>query len=85
MINFYYLVPSSNDCESFTLNPSAGSLAISANVRSYSAVLPNINSVSNGQRVQLRLVQLDHRGGFCDCWAVSDFRLKLEDLTVPLK
>jgi hypothetical protein len=78
----------SNGCESFALTPSVGDDAIKANVRSYSAVIPNINSISDDQRVQLRLVQSDHRGGFCDCWAVSDLTLRHEDSTVhtiPLK
>ena len=78
----------SNDCESFALVPSVGNNAIAANVRSYSVVLPNVSSISNDQRIQLRLVQSDHRGGFCDCWAVSNLTLRLEDSTVhtiPLK
>ena len=74
----------STGCENFPLNldPSAGNMALGANVRSYSAVHPNISSISNSQRVQLRLVQSDHRGGFCDCWAVSDLTLRHEDSTV---
>ena len=78
----------SNGCESFPLTPSVGNDDIRANVRSYSAVIPNINPISDDQRIQLRLVQSDHRGGFCDCWAVSDLTLTHEDSTVhviPLK
>ena len=78
----------SNGCESFPLTPSVGNNNITANVRSYSAVIPNINPINDDQRVQLRLVQSDHRGGFCDCWAVSDLTLRHEDSTVheiPLK
>ena len=78
----------SNGCESFPLTPSVGNDGIRANVRAYSAVIPNINSISDDQRVQLRLIQSDHRGGFCDCWAVSDLILRHEDSTVheiPLK
>jgi hypothetical protein len=76
-----------NGCESFPLTPSVGNYAIGANVRSYSAVIPNIISISDDQRVQLRLVQSDHRGGFCDCWAVSDLTLTHEDIVhnIPLK
>ena len=72
------IVPGPNDCESFTLTPSDGNEGIGANVRSYSAVLPNVTMIDGGHRIQLRLVQSDHRGGFCDCWAVSNLALKLE-------
>ena len=41
----------SNGYESFPLVPSVGNNGIDANVRSYSAVIPNINSISDDQRV----------------------------------
>ena len=39
-------------------------------VTSYSLSIDGI--VSSSLPVQFRLVQLDHRGGFCDCWAVAN-------------
>ena len=55
------------------LTSSAGNLPVHVTVRSYSLQLPNdVNHINASQRVQLRLVQSDHRGGFCDCWAVSN-------------
>ena len=85
---YYSLNTGLSGCESFPLTSSVGNNDIRANVRSYSTVIHNINSISDDQRVQLRLVQSDHRGGFCDCWAVSDLTLRHEDSTVhetPLK
>ena len=64
-------------CEN-NLTSSAGNLPVHVAVRSYSLQLPSdIDHINASQRVQLRLVQSDHRGGFCDCWAVSNLRLTL--------
>lgn len=63
------------DCE-YNLTSSAGDAQIRVSVRRYSLLFPSdVDRVSNDQRIQLRLVQSDHRGGFCDCWAVSDLNL----------
>ena len=40
-------------------------------VRSYLASIGGI--ALSALPVQFRFVQLDHRGGFCDCWAVANF------------
>ena len=39
-------------------------------VRSYSTSIGGI--ALSALPVQFRFVQLDHRGGFCDCWAVAN-------------
>ena len=39
-------------------------------VRSYSTSIDGITL--SALPVQFRFVQLDHRGGFCDCWAVAN-------------
>ena len=39
-------------------------------VRSYSTSIGGI--ALSELPVQFRFVQLDHRGGFCDCWAVAN-------------
>ena len=73
------------DCE-VNLTTSAANTAVHVSVRSYSQLFPSdIDHVNDSQRVQLRLVQSDHRGGFCDCWAVSDLNISFEsdiDITV---
>ena len=38
-------------------------------VRSYST---SIGIALSALPVQFRFVQLDHRGGFCNCWAVAN-------------
>ena len=49
----------------------------------------DISQVNSSQRIQLRFIQSDHRGGFCDCWAVTDltanFTESNEQGKVPLK
>ena len=75
-------------CEN-DLTSSAGDLPVHVTVRSYSLQLPrDIDHINASQRVQLRLVQSDHRGGLCDCWAVSNLRLTLVESStklIPLK
>ena len=39
-------------------------------VRSYSTSIDDI--ALSALPVQFRFFQLDHRGGFCDCWAVAN-------------
>ena len=63
------------DCEA-NLTTSAADMPVIVTVRSYSLMFPSdIDHVNSSQRVQLRLVQSDHRGGFCDCWAVSNLSI----------
>lgn len=66
-------------------------MPVNLKVRSYRLHFPtvdnNIVEVNNSQRFQLRLVQSDNRGGFCDCWAVGDLKLTVgnsSELEVPL-
>ena len=33
----------------------------------------NFIDIAGDLPVQFRFVQLEHRGGFCDCWAVANF------------
>ena len=77
------------DCEE-NLTTSAADMPVHVTVRSYSLLFPSdIDHINSSQRVQLRLVQSDHRGGFCDCWAVSDLKLKFMEsnlsIDIPLK
>ena len=44
-------------------------------VRSYSARIEDI--ALSALPVQFRFVQLEHRGGFCDCWAVANLTVTL--------
>ena len=68
------------DCKT-NLTTSAAVMPVHITVRSYSLLFPNdIDHVNCSQRVQLRLVQSDHRGGFCDCWAVSNLNISSETL-----
>ena len=72
------------DCEA-NLTTSAADMPVHVTVRSYSLLFPSdIDHINSSQRVQLRLVQSDHRGGFCDCWAVSNLNISfiLMDLEV---
>ena len=39
-------------------------------VRGYSASIEDL--VLSALPIQFRFVQLEHRGGFCDCWAVAN-------------
>ena len=74
-------------CET-NLITSAAAMPVLVRVRSYSLQFPSdIGGINSSQRVQLRLVQSDHRGGFCDCWAVSRIRISFaaSDLGVTLK
>ena len=78
----------SNQCEA-NLTTSAADMPVIATVRSYNVMFPvdidHINS-SLRSRVQVRLVQSDHRGGFCDCWAVSNLNISyiVSDLEVTV-
>ena len=77
------------DCEA-NLTTSAANMPVHVTVRSYSLLFPSdIDYVNSSQRVQLRLAQSDHRGGFCDCWVVSDLKLKFVESNfssdIPLK
>ena len=67
------------DCAESNLTSLAGP-TIRVTIRSYSLLFPHDNvKINNNQRIQLRLVQSDHRGGFCDCWAVSSLKLSLAE------
>ena len=44
-------------------------------VRGYSASIEDL--VLSALPVQFRFVQLEHRGGFCDCWAVANLTVTL--------
>ena len=69
-------VANSIDCEA-NLTSSAGDLPVHVAVRSYSLqLLSDVDHINASQRVQLRLVQSDHRGGFCDCWAISNLTIR---------
>ena len=51
-------------------------LPVLIRVQTYSTSVPfpgsnTSDEIDSNQRIQLRLVQSDHRGGFCDCWAVT--------------
>ena len=48
-------------------------LPVKITVRSFSLLFPtDISQVNDSQfGVELRFVQSDHRGGFCDCWALT--------------
>ena len=73
-------------CET-NLTTSAAAMPVHVRVRSYSLQFPSdIGGINSSQRVQLRLVQSDHRGGFCDCWTVSRIRISsaASDLGVSL-
>ena len=41
-------------------------------VRSYSTSIGGIALALSALPVQFRFVQMNHRGGFCDCWAVAN-------------
>ena len=34
---------------------------------------------------QFRFVQLEHRGGFCDCWAVADLAITYQGYAYTVK
>ena len=71
------------ECEA-NLTTSAADMPVHVTVRSYSLLFPSdVDHINSSQRVQLRLVQSDHRGGFCDCWAVSN--LSISFITLDLK
>ena len=75
-------ITNSTGCEA-NLTSSAGNLPVHVSVRSYSLQLPSdVDHINASQRVQLRLVQSDHRGGFCDCWAVSNLTAQASNLEV---
>ena len=44
-------------------------------VRGYSATIEDI--ALSALPIQLRFVQFDHLGGFCDCWAVANLTATL--------
>ena len=69
-------IDNNTDCET-NLTTSAADMPVYVTVRSYSLLFPSDISdhINSSQRVQLRLVQSDHRGGFCDCWAVSNLNI----------
>ena len=73
------------------LSSQAGNAPVHVTVRSYSLLIPSdIDHINSSQRVQLRFVQSDHRGGFCDCWAVYNLSLTFVEsstvtVSVPLK
>ena len=72
------------DCEA-NLTTSAADMPVHVTVRSYSLLFPSdIDHINSSQRVQFRLVQSDHRGGFCDCWAVFNLNISftLMDLEI---
>ena len=72
------------DCE-VNLTTSAANMPVHISVRSYNQMFPSdIDHINNGQIIQLRLVQSDHRGGFCDCWAVSNLSISFESFDVDV-
>ena len=52
-------------------------------VRNYSTSIGGI--ALSALPVQFRFVQLDHRGGFCDCWAVANLTITYQGYTNVLK
>ncbi len=32
---------------------------------------PNRYEVGDGQGIELRFIQINHRGGYCDCWGLA--------------
>jgi hypothetical protein len=74
----------SNQCEA-NLTTSAADIPVIATFRSYNAMFPSdIDYVNSSQRVQVRLVQSDHRGGFCDCWAVSNLNISFTESNIEV-
>ncbi len=69
----------SNQCEA-NLTTSAADMPVITTLRSYSIMFPSdVDNVNSSQRVQVRVVQSDHRGGFCDCWAVSNLNISFTE------
>ena len=86
MFHVRIMITELTDCGA-NLTTSAANMPVHISVRSYSQLFPSdIDHVNDSQRVQLRLVQSDHRGGFCDCWAVSNLSIRFEvsDVDVPV-
>ena len=74
------------NCEA-NLTTSAANMPVHTSVRSHSQLFPSdIDQVNDSQQLQLRLVQSDHRGGFCDCWTVSNLSISFEasDIDIPV-
>ena len=34
-----------------------------------------LQTFTNDSSIRFRLIQLEHRGGFCDCWSVADLKV----------
>lgn len=67
----WYLVciNAGGDCKTEHLISAVKDGNITVKVCNYTVRIPP--NRKHAQCGQLRLVQLDHRGGYCDCWAVS--------------
>ena len=78
-------------CEE-NLTSTVSTLPVHIRVRPYKLQFPSANNsgnvkFNNFQRFQLRLVQPDNRGGFCDCWGVTNLTLSFRNssqVDVPL-
>ena len=73
---------SSSECRKNFTSTADGVSVIQITVRSYTLHFPtnNVDRVNSSQRLQFRFVQPDHRGGFCDCWAVVHLNISFKDL-----
>ena len=71
---------SDSECRKNFTSTADGVSVIQTTLRSYTLYFPtNIDRVNSSQRVQFRFVQADHRGGFCDCWAVGYLNISFKD------
>ena len=53
-------------------------------VRSYRLQFPTSDNDNHGQQTsQLRFIQSDHRGGYCDCWAVTNLSISNDTVDSP--
>ena len=62
----FNLINADGDCETENLTSRIKNASITVSVCNYTLLVR-----PNKQCGQLRIVQLDHRGGYCDCWAVA--------------
>ena len=75
---------SDSECRKNFTSTADGVSVIQVTFRSYTLLFPAnniIDHVNSSQRVQFRFVQSDHRGGFCDCWAVVHLNISFKDLS----
>ena len=86
----YMYTDSGSECRKNFTSTADGVSVIQVTFRHYTLLFPtsNIDHVNSSQRVQFRFVQPDHRGGFCDCWAMVHVNISFKDLSehqLPLR